>query len=228
MATNARKIILMCALLGAFVVIYTQLPPGSVTLENLQARHQALLLYCQQAPRQSAALYFILYVLVTTLSLPGAALLTLLGGALFGLWPGILLVSFASTLGATLAMLVSRYLLRDWVQHRFAGQMRTVNDGVSRDGAFYLFALRLMPLFPFFVVNLLAGVTRLGVWRYWWVSQLGMLPGAIVYLNAGHQWGQITSLHDILSPGVVFAFTLLGLLPLITRWLFARFSRTSL
>ncbi len=228
MAINARKIILMCALLGAFVVIYTQLPPGSVTLENLQARHQALLLYCQQAPRQSAALYFILYVLVTTLSLPGAALLTLLGGALFGLWPGILLVSFASTLGATLAMLVSRYLLRDWVQHRFAGQMRTVNDGVARDGAFYLFALRLMPLFPFFVVNLLAGVTRLGVWRYWWVSQLGMLPGAIVYLNAGHQLGQITSLHDILSPGVVFAFTLLGLLPLITRWLFARFSRTSL
>ncbi len=228
MATNARKIILICALLGAFVVIYTQLPPGSVTLENLQARHQALLLYCQQAPRQSAALYFILYVLVTTLSLPGAALLTLLGGALFGLWPGILLVSFASTLGATLAMLVSRYLLRDWVQHRFAGQMRTVNDGVARDGAFYLFALRLMPLFPFFVVNLLAGVTRLGVWRYWWVSQLGMLPGAIVYLNAGHQLGQITSLHDIVSPGVVFAFTLLGLLPLITRWLFARFSRTSL
>ncbi len=228
MATNARKIILMCALLGAFVVIYTQLPPGSVTLENLQARHQALLLYCQQAPRQSAALYFMLYVLVTTLSLPGAALLTLLGGVLFGLWPGILLVSFASTLGATLAMLVSRYLLRDWVQHRFAGPMRTVNDGVARDGAFYLFALRLMPLFPFFVVNLLAGVTRLGVWRYWWVSQLGMLPGAIVYLNAGHQLGQITSLHDILSPGVVFAFTLLGLLPLITRWLFARFSRTSL
>ena len=227
MATNARKIILICALLGAFIVIYTQLPPGSVTLENLQARHQALLLYCQQAPRQSAALYFILYVLVTTLSLPGAALLTLLGGALFGLWPGILLVSFASTLGATLAMLVSRYLLRDWVQHRFAEQMRTVNDGVARDGAFYLFALRLMPLFPFFVVNLLAGVTRLGVWRYWWVSQLGMLPGAIVYLNAGHQLGQITSLHDILSPGVVFAFTLLGLLPLITRWLFARFSRTS-
>ncbi|MDU1063073.1 MAG: VTT domain-containing protein, partial [Leclercia adecarboxylata] len=125
------------------------------------------------------------------------------------------------------AMLVSRYLLRDWVQRRFAGPMRTVNDGVARDGAFYLFALRLMPLFPFFVVNLLAGVTTLGVRRYWWVSQLGMLPGAVVFLNAGHQLGQIASLRDILSPGVVFAFTLLGLLPLITRWLFARFSRTS-
>ncbi|WP_285127889.1 TVP38/TMEM64 family protein [Leclercia adecarboxylata] len=227
MAANVRKITLLCALLGAFVVIYTQLPPGVLTLENLQARHQALLHYCQQAPLQSAALFFILYVLVTTLSLPGAALLTLLGGALFGLWPGIVLVSFAATLGATLAMLVSRYLLRDWVQRRFAGPMRTVNDGVARDGAFYLFALRLIPLFPFFVVNLLAGVTTLGVRRYWWVSQLGMLPGAVVFLNAGHQLGQIASLRDILSPGVVFAFTLLGLLPLITRWLFARFSRTS-
>ncbi|PSS50102.1 TVP38/TMEM64 family protein [Enterobacter sp. FS01] len=213
--------------MGAFVVIYTQLPPGVLTLENLQARHQALLHDCQQAPLQSAALFFTLYVLVTTLSLPGAALLTLLGGALFGLWPGIVLVSFAATLGATLAMLVSRYLLRDWVQRRFAGPMRTVNDGVARDGAYYLFALRLMPLFPFFVVNLLAGLTSIRVGRYWWVSQLGMLPGAVVYLNAGHQLGQIASLRDILSPGVVFAFTLLGLLPLVTRWLFARFSRTS-
>ncbi|WP_375540630.1 MULTISPECIES: TVP38/TMEM64 family protein [unclassified Leclercia] len=221
------KFLLICALLGAFSIIFTQLPPGTLTLENLQAQHQALRLYCQQAPLKSAALFFIVYVLVTTLSLPGAALLTLLGGALFGLWPGIVLVSFASTLGATLAMLTSRYLLRDWVQRRFAGPMRTVNQGVSRDGAFYLFALRLVPLFPFFVVNLLAGVTTLGVRRYWWVSQLGMLPGAIVYLNAGHQLGQIASLRDILSPGVVFAFTLLGLLPLITRWLLARFSRTS-
>ncbi len=227
MRTNRGKFLLICALLGAFSIIFTQLPPGALTLENLQAQHQSLLLYCQQAPLKSAALFFIVYVLVTTLSLPGAALLTLLGGALFGLWPGILLVSFASTLGATLAMLTSRYLLRDWVQRRFVGPMRTVNEGVSRDGAFYLFALRLMPLFPFFVVNLLAGVTTLGVRRYWWVSQLGMLPGAIVYLNAGHQLGQIASLRDILSPGVVFAFTLLGLLPLITRWLLARFSRTS-
>ena len=223
MATNARKIILMCALLGAFVVIYTQLPPGSVTLENLQARHQALLLYCQQAPRQSAALYFILYVLVTTLSLPGAALLTLLGGALFGLWPGILLVSFASTLGATLAMLVSRYLLRDWVQRRFAAQMNTIDAGMDRDGARYLFALRLMPLFPFFLVNLLMGLTRLRVRHYWWVSQLAMLPATVIYLNAGRELGKLTSLRDILSPGLLFAFTLLGLLPLVTRWLFSRY-----
>ncbi|POU74345.1 TVP38/TMEM64 family protein [Leclercia sp. LSNIH6] len=227
MAVRRGKVLLICALLGAFTLLFKLLPPGTLTLENLQAQHQALQQYCQQAPLQSAILFFLLYVLVTTLSLPGAAVLTLLGGALFGLWPGILLVSFASTLGATLAMLSSRYLLRDWVQRRFAGPMRTVNDGVSRDGAFYLFALRLMPLFPFFMVNLLAGIAPIGLWRYWWVSQLGMLPGAIVYLNAGHQLGQIAALRDILSPGVVIAFTLLGLLPLITRWLFARFSRTS-
>lgn len=227
MTANGRKITLLCALLGAFVIIVTQLPPGALTLRSLQTHHQALLDYCQQAPLQSAALFFAVYVLVTALSVPGAAVLTLLGGALFGLWPGILLVSFASTLGATLAMLASRYLLRDWVQRRFAGPMHTVNDGVARSGAFYLFALRLMPLFPFFLVNLLAGVTTLGVRRYWWVSQAGMLPGAVVYLNAGHQLGQITSLRDILSPGVVFAFTLLGLLPLVTRWLFARVSRPS-
>ena len=227
MAVRPGKVLLICALLGAFTLLFRLLPPGTLTLENLQAQHQALQLYCQQAPLKSAILFFLLYVLVTTLSLPGAAVLTLLGGALFGLWPGILLVSFASTLGATLAMLSSRYLLRDWVQRRFAGPMRTVNEGVSRDGAFYLFALRLMPLFPFFVVNLLAGIAPIGLWRYWWVSQLGMLPGAIVYLNAGHQLGQIAALRDILSPGVVIAFTLLGLLPLTTRWLFARFSRTS-
>ncbi|MEB6378797.1 TVP38/TMEM64 family protein [Leclercia adecarboxylata] len=227
MRARRGKILLFCALLGAFVFVSRLLPPGALTLDNLQAQHQTLLLYCQQAPLQSAVLFFIFYVLIAALSLPGAAVLTLLGGALFGLWPGIILVSFASTLGATLAMLVSRYLLRDWVQRRFSRPMRTVNEGVSRDGAFYLFALRLVPLFPFFMVNLLAGVTALSLGRYWWVSQLGMLPGAIVYLNAGHQLGQISSLRDILSPGVVFAFTLLGLLPLITRWLFARFSRTS-
>ena len=226
MTATHGKIALICALLGAFLVFVTLVPPDTLTLESLQQHHQALLARCEQAPLASAALYFLLYVGVTALSLPGAALLTLLGGALFGLVKGLLLVSFASTLGATLAMLASRYLLRDWVQRRFAKPMRAVDDGMARSGAFYLFALRLMPLFPFFVVNLLAGVTALGVWRYWWVSQLGMLPGAIIWLNAGHQLGQINALRDILSPGVVIAFTLLGLLPLVTRWLFARHSRS--
>lgn len=161
-------------------------------------------------------------MVVSALSIPGAAILTLLGGALFTLWEGTLLVSFASTLGATLAMLASRYLLRDWVQRRFAQQMKTVNAGMTRDGAGYLFALRMMPLFPFFLVNLLMGLTRIGVRRYWWVSQLAMLPATVIFLNAGRELGKITSLRDILSPGMLLAFTLLGLLPLVSRWLFSR------
>jgi Uncharacterized conserved protein len=163
-------------------------------------------------------------VAVCALSIPGAAILTLLGGALFPLWEGILLVSFASTLGATLAMFASRYLLRDGVQRRFALQMKTVNAGMARDGAGYLFALRLMPLFPFFLVNLLMGLTRITVRRYWWVSQVAMLPATVVFLNAGRELGRVTALRDILSPGMLFAFTLLGLFPLATRWLFSRYT----
>ena len=194
-----------------------------LSLDTLKMHQQTLLDRVEQAPLQSALIYFAVYVLLSALSIPGAALLTLLGGALFSLWEATLLVSFASTLGATLAMLVSRYLLRDWVQRRFAAQMSTIDAGMDRDGARYLFALRLMPLFPFFLVNLLMGLTRITVRRYWWVSQLAMLPATVIFLNAGRELGKVASLRDILSPGVVFAFTLLGLLPLVTRRLFSRY-----
>ena len=220
---NIKKISFLCALLGAFVLIVVLLPPGTLSLDTLKIHQRMLLARVEQAPLQSALLYFVVYVLVSALSIPGAALLTLLGGALFSLWEATLLVSFASTLGATLAMLVSRYLLRDWVQRRFAAQMSTIDAGMDRDGARYLFALRLMPLFPFFLVNLLMGLTRLRVCHYWWVSQLAMLPATVIYLNAGRELGKLTSLRDILSPGLLFAFTLLGLLPLVTRWLFSRY-----
>ncbi|EOZ1415232.1 TVP38/TMEM64 family protein [Enterobacter hormaechei] len=220
---NIKKISLLCALLGAFVLTVVLLPPGILSLDTLKMHQQTLLDRVEQAPLQSALVYFAVYVLLSALSIPGAALLTLLGGALFSLWEATLLVSFASTLGATLAMLVSRYLLRDWVQRRFAAQMSTIDAGMDRDGARYLFALRLMPLFPFFLVNLLMGLTRLRVHHYWWVSQLAMLPATVIYLNAGRELGKLTSLRDILSPGLLFAFTLLGLLPLVTRWLFSRY-----
>ena len=220
---NIKKISFLCALLGAFVLIVVLLPPGTLSLDTLKIHQRMLLARVEQAPLQSALLYFVVYVLVSALSIPGAALLTLLGGALFSLWEATLLVSFASTLGATLAMLVSRYLLRDWVQRRFAAQMNTIDAGMDRDGARYLFALRLMPLFPFFLVNLLMGLTRLRVRHYWWASQLAMLPATVIYLNAGRELGKLTSLRDILSPGLLFAFTLLGLLPLVTRWLFSRY-----
>ncbi|EOY3622868.1 TVP38/TMEM64 family protein [Enterobacter hormaechei] len=200
---NIKKISLLCALLGAFVLTVVLLPPGMLSLDTLKMHQQTLIDRVEQAPLQSALIYFAVYVLLSALSIPGAALLTLLG--------------------ATLAMLVSRYLLRDWVQRRFAAQMSTIDAGMDRDGARYLFALRLMPLFPFFLVNLLMGLTRLRVRHYWWVSQLAMLPATVIYLNAGRELGKLTSLRDILSPGLLFAFTLLGLLPLVTRWLFSRY-----
>ncbi|MCG3098494.1 TVP38/TMEM64 family protein [Enterobacter sp. DRP3] len=224
---NIPKTLFLCALLGAFILTFVMLPPGTLSLEAIKTHQQALLSHVEQAPLQSALTFFALYVVVSALSIPGAAILTLLGGALFPLWEGTVLVSFASTLGATLAMLASRYLLRDWVQRRFAQQMKTVNAGMAHDGAGYLFALRLMPLFPFFLVNLLMGLTRIGLRRYWWVSQLAMLPATVVFLNAGRELGKVSTLHDILSPGMVFAFTLLGLLPLVTRRLFTRYTLSS-
>ena len=219
-----RKTLFLCALLGAFILTYFFLPPGTLSLAGIKTHQQALLSHVEHAPLRSALIFFSLYVAVSALSIPGAAILTLLGGALFALWEGTVLVSFASTLGATLAMLASRYLLRDWVQRRFARQMATVNAGMARDGAGYLFALRLMPLFPFFLVNLLMGLTRITVRRYWWVSQVAMLPATVIFLNAGRELGKVTSPRDILSPGIAFAFTLLGLLPLATRWLFSRYT----
>ncbi|MCM7587596.1 TVP38/TMEM64 family protein [Enterobacter chuandaensis] len=221
---NMRKTLFLCALLGAFILTYFFLPPGTLSLAGIKTHQQALLSHVEHAPLRSALIFFALYVAVSALSIPGAAILTLLGGALFALWEGTVLVSFASTLGATLAMLASRYLLRDWVQRRFARQMATVNAGMARDGAGYLFALRLMPLFPFFLVNLLMGLTRITVRRYWWVSQVAMLPATVIFLNAGRELGKVTSPRDILSPGIAFAFTLLGLLPLATRWLFSRYT----
>ncbi|MCO7362345.1 TVP38/TMEM64 family protein [Enterobacter mori] len=221
---NLQKTLFLCALLGAFALAFFLLPPGTLSLDVIKTHQQALLTQVENAPLRSALTYFVIYVVESALSIPGAAILTLLGGALFSLWEGVLLVSFASTLGATLAMLASRYLLRDGVQRRFTLQMKTVNAGMARDGAGYLFALRLMPMFPFFLVNLLMGLTRITVRRHWWVSQVAMLPATVVFLNAGRELGRVTSLRDILSPGLLFAFTLLGLFPLATRWLFSRYT----
>src|SRR5512145_2139762 len=160
-------------------------------------------------PLQTIAIYFAAYVAVAALSLPGAVPMTLVGGALFGFWLGTLLVSFASTIGATLAFLAARLVLRDWVQARFGERLAAIDAGVEREGAFYLFALRLVPIFPFFVINLLMGLTRIGTWRFYWVSQLGMLLGTMVYVYAGTQLGQFR-----LSAGLFVAFALIGLLPL--------------
>ncbi len=183
-----------------------------VSLEFFHARRAAIDAYFAAHPVGTAAAFFAVYVAVTGLSLPGAAIMTLVGGAVFGLLWGTLLVSFASTLGATLAFLASRYLLRDWVQARFGEKLKPINEGVAREGAFYLFALRLVPAFPFFVINLVMGLTPIRTRTFYWVSQLGMLAGTVVYVYAGTELGRFR-----LSPGLVAALVLLGLFPLAAK-----------
>jgi len=194
-----------------------------LNLATLKAQQGALQEWVAQGPMLAAGLFFLVYVLVTGLSLPGAALMTLVAGALFGLLGGTVLVSFASTLGATLAMLISRFMLRDWVQSRFGQRLAGIDQGIEREGPAFLFALRLVPAFPFFLINLGMGLTKLPTRTYWWVSQIGMLPGTLVYVNAGRELGQLDSLAGILSPGLLGAFVLLGLLPLVSRKLLDMF-----
>jgi len=186
-------------------------------LDYFKGQQAAIEAYARENPLQSAAAYFAVYVAVTALSFPGAAILTLAGGAIFGLGWGTLLVSFASSIGATLAFLASRFLLRDWVQQKFGAQLRAINAGVEKEGGFYLFTLRLVPAFPFFAINLLMGLTPIRAWTFYWVSQLGMLAGTAVFVNAGTQLAKLDSLRGILSPGLLGAFVLLGIFPLVAK-----------
>ena len=193
-----------------------------LTLENAKSQQVALSAYINSNFALAAAIYFLAYIAITAFSIPGAAVVTLLGAALFGFWTSLLLVSLASTIGATLAFLSSRFLLRDWVQSKFGDKLNAINQGVDRDGAFYLFSLRLIPVFPFFLINLLMGLTPISTARFYLVSQLGMLPGTAVYLNAGTQLAQIDSLSGIVSPSVLASFALLGLFPVITKWVMGK------
>ena len=182
------------------------------TLDFFKSQQAAIDAYVKASPIQAGLIFFLIYIVVTGLSLPGAAVMTLAGGAIFGLLWGTVIVSFASTIGATLAFLASRFLLRDWVQSRFGDKLQPINDGVAREGAFYLFALRLVPAFPFVAINLVMGLTPIRTWTYLWVSQLGMLAGTIAYVYAGTQLGEFR-----LSIGLVAAFTILGVFPLVAK-----------
>jgi uncharacterized membrane protein YdjX (TVP38/TMEM64 family) len=161
--------------------------------------------------------YFLIYVLITSLSLPGASPLGMAGGALFGFWIATLVVSFASTIGATIACFVSRFLLRDWVQGKFSDKIVKVNEGIEKEGAFYLFTLRLIPLFPFWMINLVMGLTKMSLLKFYWVSQVGMLPGTMVYINAGKELAKIESVKGIFSPSLIISFALIGLFPLVVK-----------
>lgn len=212
-----QRILIAALLITAIGVFFLSGAHHWFTLETLKAYQSDFQVAFDQRPWQVAGLFFAVYVVVTALSLPGATLLTLLGGALFGLGWGLLIISFASAIGATLAFLLSRFLFRHPIEKRFPRQFEAVNRGVERDGAFYLFMLRLVPVFPFFMINLVMGLTRIKTITFYWVSQLAMLPGTAVYVNAGGQLGDIESLQGIVSPTLLASFALLAVFPWIAR-----------
>ena len=188
-----------------------------LTLEYLKNSRQEFQFFYDQNPFLTVFSFFLVYVLVVGVNLPGATVLGLAGGALFGFTVGVLTISFASTIGATLACFFSRYLFRDYVQRKFGDRLEKVNRGIEEEGAFYLFTMRLIPAIPFVVINLVMGLTPIRLRTFYWVSQLGMLPGTMVYVNAGKELGQIDSLSGIVQPGVLISFVLLGVFPLVVK-----------
>lgn len=212
-----RKILLLVVVLLGIAAFFTFDLGRYLSLDYLKQSQAAFAEVHARAPLQVALGYFAIYVAVTALSLPGATIITLAGGAIFGLWWGTLLVSFASSIGATLAFLVSRFVLRGGIESRFGQRLAEINKGIEKDGAFYLFTLRLIPVVPFFVINLVMGLTTMKARTFYWVSQLGMFAGTVVYVNAGTQLAKLYSLQGILSPALLGSFVLLGLFPLIAR-----------
>jgi uncharacterized membrane protein YdjX (TVP38/TMEM64 family) len=220
-----KKALLVLLAISALVAYFVFDLGQYLSLENFKAQQSEILAAKNAQPALYIAGFFVIYVVITGLSIPGAAIMTLIAGALFGLLLGTIIVSFASTMGATLAFLGSRYVLRDWVQSKFGARLKAIDDGLAKDGAFYLFTLRLIPVFPFFVINLLMGLTRIPTWTFFWVSQLGMLAGTIVFVNAGTQISKIESTAGLLSPTLIGSFVLLALFPWAAKGILALVNR---
>lgn len=220
-----KKAILVLLVVAAIACYFIFDLGQYLSLENFKAQQAEIVAAKNANPALYIAGFFLIYVAVTGLSIPGAAIMTLIAGALFGLVLGTIIVSFASTIGATLAFLGSRYVLRDWVQSKSGERLKAIDDGLAKDGAFYLFTLRLIPVFPFFVINLLMGLTRIKTITFFWVSQLGMLAGTIVYVNAGTQISRIESTAGLLSPMLIGSFVLLALFPWVAKWIVAFVNR---
>ena len=216
-----KKLVQRLSIVAAIIVLiilFKVLGLGQyLTLDYLKASQDKFAQLYANHRLAVIAVYMTIYIIVTALSLPGAVVMTLAGGALFGFWIGIFVVSFASTIGATLACFVARFLLRDWVQNKFGGKLSAINKGIEEEGAFYLFSLRLVPIFPFFVINLVMGLTSIKFITFYWVSQIGMLPGTMVFVNAGKELARIESLSGILSPGLIISFVILGLFPITVK-----------
>ena len=213
---RAILVIVIAALIASFFVFDLN---QYLTLESLKSNQQDLAQYIEANWLVAFVSYLVIYAAATALSVPGAAILTLGAGALFGFGWGLLLASFASSIGATLAFLASRFLLRDWVKSTFSKKLESIDKGIEKDGAFYLLSLRLVPIFPFFIINLVMGVTGIKTWTYYWVSQLGMLIGTAVYVNAGTQLVEINQLSDIISTDLILSFVLLGIFPILAKFI---------
>jgi pyruvate/2-oxoglutarate dehydrogenase complex dihydrolipoamide dehydrogenase (E3) component/uncharacterized membrane protein YdjX (TVP38/TMEM64 family) len=220
---NLKQIIIIFVIAGVLGAFFYFDLGQYLSLEYIKEQQASFSEFYKENTLLAMGVFTAVYIVSTALSLPGAALLTLLGGALFGLLVGTILVSFASSIGATLAFLVSRLLLRDWVQNKFGSYLKSFNDGVEKDGGFYLFTLRLIPVVPFFVINLVMGLTPMKAITFYGVSQIGMLAGTVVFVNAGTQLAQLESLSGILSPNIIFSFVLLGIFPLMAKKLVSFF-----
>ncbi|MFP5350576.1 MAG: FAD-dependent oxidoreductase [Gammaproteobacteria bacterium] len=222
---NASRVALAVVITAVIAAFFVFDAAQYLQLDYLKARRAFFIEQLHTYPIATALVYFLVYVVITGLSVPGAAILTLIGGAIFGLVWGTVIISFAATIGATVAFLASRFLFRDAIQRRFGDRLVAVNRGMEKDGAFYLFSLRLLPIIPFFVINLLMGLTRIRPRTFYWVSQIGMLPATIVYVNAGTQLAQIESTRGLLSPTLLGAFALLAVFPLLAKWIVDRLRR---
>jgi dihydrolipoamide dehydrogenase len=216
---SLKKLLLLLVIIALFVSAFVFDLTQYLSLDVLKEQQQQLNSLFAENPVSTFAIYFAIYVISTALSLPGATVLTLGAGAIFGFGWGLLLASFAASVGAFLSFLSARFILRDRVQAKFGERLQAINRGVERDGAFYLLSLRLVPIFPFFVINLVMGLTPIKAWTYYWVSQVGMLLGAAVYINAGTQLAQINSLGDVVSADLIGAFVLLGIMPIIAKFI---------
>ena len=208
-----KKKLVLVGIIAAIVVIFFGFDLGQyLSLEYIKAQQDQVETLYAENQLATLLIFFIVYVFVTGASLPGAAVMSLAAGAVFGLLTGVILISFASTIGASIAFMISRYLFRESVEARFGSSLKSINAGIQRDGAFYLFALRLVPAFPFFVINLVMGLTKIKLTTFYWVSQLGMLAGTIVYINAGTQLAQIDSASGIFSPCNNLFFRITGVI----------------
>jgi len=214
---NLKKLILLVVIIGFVAAARVFHLDQYLTVSFLKGSLDRFKAVYADNPAAVLGVYFIVYVLTAALSLPGAAPLGMLGGALFGFWTATLVVSFASTIGATLACSVSRFLLSDWIQNRYGDKIARVNEGIEKEGTFYLFSLRLIPVFPFWMINLVMGLTKMPLSRFYWVSQVAMLPGTMVFVNAGKELAKIDSLKGVFSFSLILSFILIGILPLAVK-----------